>query len=121
MMTGDQVEKARREAAEQAAAYERARQQNIRVFTEMYLGFGADVVKIAGTGHDAELAEATSLAAYRWNQLLGMESQVQATSKLCQPGRRSACPSPGMTSWRARSSSEGYARQPRATSKASGG
>jgi hypothetical protein len=34
-------------------------------------------VKIAGTNHDQELLEARGLAAHRWEQLFGMEQQIQ--------------------------------------------
>jgi hypothetical protein len=65
-----------RQAQEQAAAAERGRKQNIELFTKMWLSLGADVLKLEGTRHDQELAEAKGLAAYRWSQLLQMEQQV---------------------------------------------
>jgi hypothetical protein len=73
----DLLELKRQEAAEQAAANERARKQNVELFTRMWLSLGPDCIKVAGTRHDAELAEAKGLAASRWNQLLGMEQQVE--------------------------------------------
>jgi hypothetical protein len=54
----------------------RATRRNVELFTQMFLGLGADCLKITGTAHDAELAEARGLAAWRWNQLLGMEEQI---------------------------------------------
>jgi hypothetical protein len=66
-----------REIAEQTAADERAYRQNVGRFVEMFLSLGPDCIRIAdGTRHDAELAEAKGLAAWRWNQLLGMEQQI---------------------------------------------
>lgn len=76
MITQDMFEAQQRQIAEQAAANERGRRQNVETFTNMFLSLGADVVKLAGTAHDAELIEARGLAAYRWEQLLGMEAQV---------------------------------------------
>jgi hypothetical protein len=65
-----------RQMQEQAAAGERASRSNVEIFTKLFLGLGADAMKLAGTRHDAELAEARGLAAARWNQLLSMEAQV---------------------------------------------
>jgi hypothetical protein len=63
--------------AEEAAAGERAYRQNVAVFERMWLTLGSDVIKVAdGTRHDQALAEAKSLAASRWNQLLNIEQQI---------------------------------------------
>ena len=43
----------------------------------MFLSLGADCIKVAGSRHDAELIEARGLAAHKWEQLLGMEQQIQ--------------------------------------------
>jgi hypothetical protein len=73
----DLVERHQREMQEQAAAGERAYRSNVEIFIRMFLGLGPDVIKIAeGTRHDAALAEAKSLAASRWNQLLNIEQQI---------------------------------------------
>lgn len=64
------------EMAEQAAAGERARKQNVEVFARMWLTLGSDVLKLDGNRHDAALAEARGLAVFRWNQLINMEQQV---------------------------------------------
>jgi hypothetical protein len=62
---------------DQQREFERARQRNVELFTAMFLSLGPDCIKIAnGTRHDGELAEARGLAAWRWNQLLGMEQQI---------------------------------------------
>jgi hypothetical protein len=71
-----------RQAQEQAASAERGRKQNIELFTKMWLSLGADVLKLEGTRHDQELAEAKGLAAYRWNQLHQMEQQVVREEQL---------------------------------------
>jgi hypothetical protein len=76
MVPVDLVEQQRQQLAEQAAANERARTENIRVFQAMWLTLGADVLKLVGTAHDAELAEAKGLAAHRWNVLLNQEAHV---------------------------------------------
>jgi hypothetical protein len=41
------------------------------------LGLGSDVIKIAGTSHDVELAEARGLASWKWSRLLDLEGQVK--------------------------------------------
>ena len=66
-----------RQQAEQAAAAEAARKANVETITRMWLSLGPDVLKLAGTMHDGEIAEAKGLAAARWNGLVGMESQIQ--------------------------------------------
>ncbi len=43
----------------------------------MFLSRGADAIKVAGTAHDTELAEARALAAAEWSGLLDMEAQIQ--------------------------------------------
>jgi hypothetical protein len=77
MTMQDILERERERRAEQAAAAEAARKANVNRFVELWLTLGADVMKLDGTRHDAELAEAKGLAAARWNQLVGMESQIQ--------------------------------------------
>jgi S-methylmethionine-dependent homocysteine/selenocysteine methylase len=64
------------EAAKQQQADEQARRRNVTTFTAMFLSLGADCIKIAGTAHDAELAEAKGIAASRWEQLLNLEAQI---------------------------------------------
>lgn len=73
----DIVERDRRAAAEQATRDEQARKQNVAVFEAMWLSLGPDVLKLDGSRHDAELAEARGLAMNRWGALLGMEQQIQ--------------------------------------------
>ena len=77
MVTQDLAERQRQQMAEQAAAAEAAHKANVNRFVELWLTLGADILKLEGTRHDAELAEAKGLAATRWNVLLGMESQIQ--------------------------------------------
>lgn len=67
----------RQEMAKRAARNEAARKQNIELITKMFLSLGADCIKVTGSRHDAELAEARGLATHRWSQLLGMEQKVQ--------------------------------------------
>jgi hypothetical protein len=79
MQTTWQEEAAARQRAmaEEAAAGERAYRQNVEIFTRMWLTLGSDVIKVAdGSRHDQALAEAKSLAASRWNQLLSIEQQI---------------------------------------------
>jgi hypothetical protein len=66
----------RQEMAEDASQDERARIANVQRFVAMFLSLGSDVVKIAGTAHDSELAEAKGLAAGRWYRQLDLEQQV---------------------------------------------
>lgn len=73
----DIIEQHRQQMAEQAAAFEVGRKKNIEIFTQMWLTLGPDVLKLDGTRHDAELAEAKSLAMTRWSALTSMESQAQ--------------------------------------------
>jgi len=53
------------------------RQGNVALFETMFLNLGFDCLKLATTGHDAELAEAKGLAAHRWGRMLDLEAQVQ--------------------------------------------
>jgi hypothetical protein len=78
----DVLELKRQEAADQAAANERARRQNVETFTRMFLGLGVDAIKAVGSSHDQELAEARALAADRWLKLLDLEAQVQRDEQL---------------------------------------
>jgi hypothetical protein len=72
-----------REMAEQAATNERAYRSNVEIFTRMWLTLGSDVIKVAdGSRHDQALAEAKSLAASRWNQLLSIEQQIVREEQL---------------------------------------
>jgi hypothetical protein len=73
----DVLARRQQEMAEQTAAAEAAHKANVNRFVELWLTLGADVMKLDGTRHDAELAEAKGLAAARWNGLVGMESQIQ--------------------------------------------
>ena len=75
--TQDALEQMQRQMAEQGAAGEAARKANVETFTRMWLTLGPDVLKLAGTMHDGEIAQAKGAAAARWNQLLGMEQQIQ--------------------------------------------
>ena len=83
-----------RQMQEQAAAGERAYRSNVEIFTKLFLCLGADAMKLAGTRHDAELAEARGLAAARWSQLLDAEAQcVRDEQKLnVRPKTRPAQP-----------------------------
>jgi hypothetical protein len=69
LATQDVFDQRQREVAEQQAANDRGRRQNVEMFTTMFLGLGADVIKLAGSRHDEELAEAKALAASRWDRL----------------------------------------------------
>lgn len=80
----DIVERDRRAAAEQAVRDQQAHKTNVELFTKMFLSLGADCIKVATSRHDAELAEAKALAAYRWEQLLGMEQQIQRDAAALQ-------------------------------------
>lgn len=71
------LEGMQRQIAEQTAAAEAAHKANVNRFVELWLTLGPDVMKLYGTRHDGELAEAKGLAAARWNGLVGMESQIQ--------------------------------------------
>lgn len=73
----DLVARHQQEVAEKAAAAEAARNANVETFTRMWLTLGPDVLKLAGTIHDGEIAQAKGSAAARWNGLVGMESQIQ--------------------------------------------
>ena len=78
------------EAQKQQEEFEQAHQRNVTTFTRMFLSLGADCTKIAGTAHDAELAEAKGIAASRWEQLLGMEAQIpreEANLAMLERGR----------------------------------
>jgi hypothetical protein len=72
----DLLAKRQQKRTEEAAAGERARIANVQRFVAMFLSLGPDVVKIAGTSHDSELAEAKGLAAGRWHRQLEPEQQV---------------------------------------------
>jgi hypothetical protein len=72
----DLFAKRREKIAEEAAAGERARISNVQRFAQMFLSLGSDVVKIGGTAHDSELAEAKGLAAGRWMRLHDWEAEV---------------------------------------------
>jgi protein-disulfide isomerase-like protein with CxxC motif len=83
-------------AAAQAAgdAQARASRKDVRVFAEMFLALGSDCIKIAGTAHDAELAEAKGLAAARWNQLLELEAQIPREEARLATMERGRVPDP---------------------------
>jgi hypothetical protein len=108
-MAVDQYELHAQQMQEAAANAERARKQNIETFTKMWLTLGADVVKVAGTAHDSELAEAKGLAAWRWSRLLDMESQAVAEEQAIAARPKQRPPQPGddtvpdrtMTKWNA--------------------
>jgi hypothetical protein len=75
-VTQDALAARQQEIAEQAAVGERAYRKNVELFLSMWLSLGSDVTKLDGTRHDAAIAEARGLAAWRWNQLLQMEQQA---------------------------------------------
>jgi hypothetical protein len=76
-MTQDVYAARQQQMQEQTAAAERAYRANVNRFVEMWLSLGSDVMRLDGTRHDAELAEAKGLASARWNRLVAMESQIQ--------------------------------------------
>jgi hypothetical protein len=90
----DLLAQRQQEMAEQAAASERARQQNLRVFEAMWLTLGRDVLLLDGNRHDAELAEARGLAVFRWNQLINIEQQVirEEQALAARPKKRPSAP-----------------------------
>jgi hypothetical protein len=57
------------------------RARNVELSTKMFLSLGPDVMKIDGTRHDAELAEAKASAAHRWGQLLDPSSRSSVRSR----------------------------------------
>jgi hypothetical protein len=93
-MTQDVLEGMQRQMAEQTAAAEAAHKANVETFTRMWLGLGSDVLRLAGTMHDGEIAEAKGLAAARWNGLVGMEGQIQReeATLAIRPSRRPTQP-----------------------------
>jgi hypothetical protein len=91
----DLIARHQQEMAEQVAADERAYRSNVTRFVEMFLSLGADVVKIAeGTRFDGQLTEAKGQAAWRWNQLIGMEQQIvrEEQQLALRPKKRPAQP-----------------------------
>lgn len=84
------------EAARLEAETARAREQNVGIFTRMFLSLGPDVLKLDGTRHDAEMMEARGHAASRWARLLDLEAQLQRDDAVLA-GRRSARPHPATT------------------------
>jgi len=72
----DLIARHQQEMAEQAAADERSRKNNIETFLRMWLSLGADCIKAVGSSHADEINESLGLASYRWEQLLGMEAQI---------------------------------------------
>jgi hypothetical protein len=77
MVTHDALIARRQEMADQTAAAEAARKANVETFTRMWLTLGPDVLKLAGTMHDGEIAQAKGIAAARWGGLIGMEQQAE--------------------------------------------
>lgn len=94
-MAIDQLELQRQQMQEAAANAERGRKQNIEIFTRLFLSLGADCVKVASSNFDGELAEARSLASYRWNRLLDLEAQCQREEATLagRPKKRPTVPS----------------------------
>ena len=87
----DRLQRDRQAAQEAAVRNEEARKANVELLTKMFLSLGADCIKVASSSrHDAELAEARGLAAHRWEQLLGMEQQIQrdAAALAARPRKR---------------------------------
>jgi hypothetical protein len=78
MLTPQELfERGRQQMEEQQREFERAYRQNVEVFTRMFLGLGTGCIVLAESSrHDQALAEAKSLAAHRWSQLLDMEQQI---------------------------------------------
>jgi len=76
MTMQEMYEGIQKQQAEQTAAAEAARKANVNRFVELWLSLGPDVMKLDGTRHDAELAEARGLAMARWFGLKNMESQI---------------------------------------------
>ena len=91
----DMLARHQQEMAEQAAAGERARRANVNRFVELWLTLGADVLKLDGTRHDAERAEARGLAMSRWNQLINIEQQVIREEQALVARPRKRPPAPG--------------------------
>jgi hypothetical protein len=91
----DAHEKRHQEMREEAARTAAARKQNIEVFTRMFLALGPDAMKIAGTAHDAELAEAKALAAHRWNVLIDQEAQIEREEQALAGRPKKRPPQPG--------------------------
>ena len=77
MQTRDPLTRDFQEAVQLEAEAARAREQNVTIFTRMFLSLGPDVLKLDGTRHDAEMMEARGHAASRWARLLDLEAQVQ--------------------------------------------
>jgi hypothetical protein len=94
-MAVDAYELHAQQMSEAAANAERARKQNIETFQRMWLTLGPDVVKVAGTGHDPELAEAKSFAAHRWNVLLNQEAQIVRDEQALAGRPKKRPPQPG--------------------------
>ena len=94
-MAVDAYELHAQQMSEAEANAERARKQNIETFQRMWLTLGPDVVKVAGTGHDPELAEAKSLAAHRWNVLLNQEAQIVRDEQALAGRPKKRPPQPG--------------------------
>jgi hypothetical protein len=78
----DLIEQHQREMAEQEAAAERGRMQNVNRFVEMWLTLGSDVIRAGGSSHQPELAEALGLASNRWGRLLDAEAQIGREEQL---------------------------------------
>jgi hypothetical protein len=64
----DAAVRAQQGLRKRAAAAEEAHKANVSLFTKVFLSLGAAAIKVVGSSHDAELAEAKGLAAARWNQ-----------------------------------------------------
>lgn len=98
MITEDLYEKTAREIREAAARNEAARKSNVELFVKMFLGLGVDAIKVAGSGYDAELAEARGLAGHRWSKLLDADAQtVRGEQNLAmRPKKRPSQPGDNM-------------------------
>ena len=77
MQTRDPLTRDFEEARRLEIEAARAREQNVRLFTELFLSLGADCMKLTGTRHDSEMLEARGHAASRWEGLLNLEAQVE--------------------------------------------
>lgn len=88
------VELQRQQMQEAAANAERIRKENIEVFTKLFLSLGPDVIRVAGSSYDPQLAEARGLASHRWGRLLDLEAQIQrdAAAVGARPKKRPAGP-----------------------------
>jgi hypothetical protein len=67
---------------------------NLETFEALFLSLGADVVKLDGSRHDAELMTAKASAAGRWMRLQQLEAQVEREAAMlaARPKERGYAP-----------------------------